>query len=408
MKKFLLKLVFLALIVASGFLFFRVCQLQREVVVLRETVQLLREEKRARPDPPKPEQQAETRALIEQQTATLRGLSFKRPVTYKSIGRDELRKVLETKLGEMYNPQELRDYERTLETLGLIPPGTNLREAILGLYDEQVAAFYVPEERALYTFKDATFSGNLDKVTLAHELTHALQDQNYDLTTFPLKVKDDDDLALATSALVEGDATVLMAQYYGEHLDVRNMLGDVMTGMMGQKTAKFQSAPPFFRDLLLFPYQQGAEFIMAVTLDGGTNALNELFTHPPVSTSQILHPEKYLHHRQDPEKIELKKLDVPGFRLIGNNVLGEFGIRSLLAQQLDALEAQRVAAGWNGDRYHVYETGTNGPTTLIWTTAWESEQDAGEFEEAYRRRAATAKISREGKHVRIEAKMDLK
>src|SRR5947209_6017203 len=301
MKKFLNNVLLLALSVAAGFLYWRNTDLRAKNVELRETVQLLEQEKRdlQAKSVAKPEEQPTTRAEIEQQTAALRGLSFKKPVTYKSIGREELRKVLETKLGEVYGPQELRDYGRTLETLGLIPPGTDLREAILGMYDEQVAAFYVPEERALYTFKDTTFSGNLDKVTLAHELTHALQDQNFDLTRFPLKVKDNDDLALATSALVEGDATVLMAQFYGEHLDLRNMLSDVMTGMLGQKTAKFQTAPAFFRELLLFPYQQGAEFATAVFVAGGTDALNEAFRHPPVSTKQILHPEKYLRDRHD-------------------------------------------------------------------------------------------------------------
>lgn len=407
MKKFLLKLVLLAMCVALGFQYWRIHELRRDREALRQTVLLLEQERRdlQAGSVAKPEEPPGTRAAIEAQTAALRGLAFKEPVTYKIIGRDELRKVLEGKLGEIYSPQELLDYGRTLETLGLIPEGTDLREAILGLYDEQVAAFYVPEERALYTFKDATFAGNLDKVTLAHELTHALQDQNFDLTTFPLKVKDNDDLALATSALVEGDATLLMAQFYGEHLDVRNMLSDVMTGMLGQKTSKFQSAPAYFREMLLFPYQQGTEFATAVFVAGGTDALNESFRHPPVSTKEILHPEKYLHDRQSPEVIQLKTRIPAGWRVIGNNVLGEFGVRSLLAQFLSVLEAQHVAAGWSGDRYEVFERGTNGPTALVWTTAWETDEAANQFEQAYRplmqKRGVVADVAREGKHVRI-------
>ena len=86
-------------------------------------------------------------------------------------------------------------------------------------------------------------------------------------------------------------------------------------------------------------------------------------------------------------------------------MLGEFGVRNLLAQEFNQLEAQRLAAGWNGDRYQVYESSSNGPTALLWTTAWETEADAGEFEAAYRRLAAkrgvAADVKRENSHVRV-------
>src|SRR3989442_9946080 len=153
MKKFLIKLSFLALFVALGFELWSVQKLRRDNALLREQLEQDRRELQSKAVP-KPDEKPASRTEIEQQTAALRGLSFKEPVTYKSIGRDELRKVLERKLAEVYNPQELRDYGRTLETLALVPEGTDLREAILGLYDEQVAAFYVPEEHTLYTFKD--------------------------------------------------------------------------------------------------------------------------------------------------------------------------------------------------------------------------------------------------------------
>ena len=134
---------------------------------------------------------------------------------------------------------------------------------IVSLYDEQVAAFYDPDERALYTFNDLVLSSNLDKMLLSHELTHALQDQNFDLQKFPLKVKDNDDLALATSALIEGDATVLMTRWYVENIDPGKMLGD-LGAMFGQNTAKLREAPPYMREMLLFPYQEGQQFAMTL------------------------------------------------------------------------------------------------------------------------------------------------
>ena len=417
MKKFLLQLVFLALLLAVAFLGWRVAEITRENRALRDTVAQLESERRelqqkdaARARALKPEEQADVRRQIEQQTSELRGLSFEQPVTYKMIERNELPRILQQKVREVYSPQELRDYSRALATLGLVPEGTDLQDVIVGLYDEQVAAFYVPEEHTLYTFKDAAFSGNLDRVTLAHELTHVLQDQNFDLTNFPLKVKDNDDLALATSALIEGDATVLMTQYYAQHLDTGNVLGDLLGGVMGQNTAKFQAAPAYLREMMLFPYEQGAEFATAVLLSGGTGALNEAFRHPPTCTKQILHPEEFLHNRREPEAIELEQPDPKDWKLIGNNVLGEFGIRSLLEQYGDAFQAERAAQGWDGDRYHVYERGTNGPTLLLWTTAWDTEQDAKEFETAYnqvvQRRGVSAQVQRDGDRVSIRQSKD--
>ena len=410
-------LAFLILLVALGYLAWQNVQLGQQVRVLRETVAQLEKERRelqqqkvdAKAPAAKPEASASVRQEIEQRTSELRGLQFKRPVNYKMIDRAGLREFLIKKVKEQYTDQEIRDYGRSLATLGLVPEGTDLMGAMISLYDEQVGAFYVPEERSLYTFKDQSWTSGLDKMLLSHELTHALQDQNFDLTKFPLKVKDNDDLALASAALMEGDATVLMTRFYAENADPARMIGDV-TALLGQNTAKLQAAPPYLRDMLLFPYVQGQQFVMALSVAGGTDALNDAFRHPPVSTQQILHPEKFLHDRRNPESLTLPRLDSKDWRLIGNNVVGEFGIRSLLEQSLGLFEALQVAQGWIGDRYNVYERGTNGPTALVWITAWDDEQHAAAFEDAYKglaqKRGVTARSNRDGVRVTIRQSSD--
>lgn len=389
MKNFLTKLALLALAATAGFFGWENHRLRGDVRKLRDTVQLLERERTPVAPAPVLDTGDRARALaeIEKQTSALRELPFQKPVQYKTIGREELREYLRKKLHEQYTPAELHDYGRTLETIGLIPGGTDLLAVVLGMYDEQVAAFYVPEERALYTFKDGGLASNLEKVTMAHELTHALQDQNFDLLKLPLRIKDNDDLALASSALVEGDATLLMGQYYGEHLDARNLLADVLGAVLGQRTAQFQSAPAYFREMMLFPYQEGAAFATAIFAAGGWEALNAAYRNPPQSTEEILHPEKFIGQRERPVRLELPAPPRAGWRKIGENTLGEFGLRSLFSQHHSVFEAVRAAQGWQGDRYQVYESSATGPVVLVWDSAWDTAADAEEFAASYRRLA---------------------
>ncbi len=416
MKKFLRDLVFVALLVALGYLGWRTLELSRQTRDLRDTVAQLEKERREAEQQHsgavadvKPENSVRVRSEIEQNTSELRGLPFKSPVNYKMIDRVELRGFLIKRLKEQYTDQQMRDYSRSLAAFGLVPDGMDLMSTVVGMYDEQVGAFYVPEERSLYTFKDLSWSGGLDKMLLSHELTHVLQDQNYDLTTFALRVKNNDDLALATTALIEGDATLLMTRFYAENVDPAHMLSD-LTAMLGQNTAKLAQAPPYLRELLLFPYQQGQQFASALFSAGGTDALNDAFRHPPMTSQQILHPDRFLRDRRDPQPVPVPPINDPDWRLIGNNVLGEFGVRSVLEQPLGLFEAQQIAQGWAADRYNVYEHGPGGPTGFIWITDWDSEPDAAAFQDAYRnatrKPGVTVKVHQDGKRVSIQQAAD--
>jgi hypothetical protein len=395
MKSFFVKLAFLGLLLASGYLGWQNHALRQKLGASRQTVHQLHREL-ARLDgrersvavtgprgPRADEQRDAVRRRIEQETASLRGLSFREPVKYKLIERARLRDLLVEKLDAQYRPEELARYGRSLAAMGLIPAETDLRETVLALYSEQVAAFYVPEERALYTFTEPLWTDTLDNMMLAHELTHALQDQNFDLTTFPLRLKDDDDRALATAALIEGDATLLMMQWYARQVQPGQMLGELQA-MLGQDTAALLAAPVYLREMLLFPYQEGQKFAAALHAHGGAAALNAAFGNPPVSTRQILNPLEYLQGDGKPHPVEMPSLQADGWTQIGDNTLGEFGIRTLLRERVGLFQAQLAARGWMGDRFHVYERSPTGPVGVIWVSRWETEQDAREFEAAYR------------------------
>jgi hypothetical protein len=185
--------------------------------------------------------------------------------------------------------------------------------------------------------------------------------------------------------------------------------------MFGQNTARLREAPAYLREMLVFPYQEGQQFAMALYSSGGNGAIDAAFRNPPTTTKDILHPDRFLHQRATPEQLDLPKLETGDWRLIGNNTLGEFGTRFVLEQGMGVYDAHVLAEGWNGDRYQVYERGTNGPAALVWMTAWETEPQATEFEAAYKKvvekRAVTPapglRIHREGKHVTIVQSPDL-
>jgi len=149
---------------------------------------------------------------------------------------------------------------------------------------------------------------------------------------------------------------------------------------MRQNTAKLLAAPPYLRDTLLFPYLRGQEYVMRLVAAGGSTAVDAAFRQLPASTEQILQPG----NRDEPRAVTVPPWPATGWRRIGNNVLGQFGIETLLRETVGEFRAQQAAAGWGGDRYHVYERGTNGPTGVIWASAWDTAHDAEEFEEVYR------------------------
>jgi hypothetical protein len=130
---------------------------------------------------------------------------------------------------------------------------------------------------------------------------------------------------------------------------------------------QLQKAPRYLRETLIFPYLRGQEFCAALSARGGYDAVSAAFKNPPTSTSQILHPEKYLSEpREEPIRIEFGDTTVNGEKPLADNVLGEFGTRVWLSQRFDSIAAEAVSKSWRGDRYLVFDHGN----ALVWKTQW--------------------------------------
>jgi len=320
------------------------------------------------------------RKPIEDAVAKIRGLDFQQPVVYDVLTRAGIKKTISEKLAEQYSDEDFRNVATGYAALGLLEPDYPLKKEYIDLLGEQVAAFYDQHQHKLFMFEDASLHSTQNRIILAHELTHALQDQHFGLLKMPLEIKDNDDLAIATSALIEGDATVAMSDYMLQNFTLKS-LRENLSGMFSQNMDQLQKAPLYLREMLIFPYLRGQEFCMVLRSRGGNEAVSAAFKDLPTSTSQILHPEKYLAQpRENPVRIAISDTAANGRKPVADNVLGEMGTRILLTQWGDSRTANDAASGWRGDRYLVFKEGTD--TELLWKTLWNSPDSAGKFMDA--------------------------
>jgi hypothetical protein len=314
---------------------------------------------------------------IERAVEEIRGLKFKEPVDYNILSRSEIKDVISGKLRDVYSDEEFAQVGAALGRLGLLPEGYPLRQAYVDLMGEQIAAFYDQHAHKLFMFEDATLDNQQNRVVLAHELTHALQDQHFSLKQLPLEIKTNDDRAMAASALVEGDATLVMNEYMMRNFSLQG-LKDSVTTTLTQDMAQLQKAPRFLRELLVFPYLRGLEFSSALFAGGGYDAISRAYANPPTSSAQILDPSKYLGTPLEPVTIDWADTALKGEKPTVDNVVGEFALRLLIAEWAPQLPAEEIANGWRGDRYLSYRLGE----TLIWQSVWADENEAAEFARA--------------------------
>jgi hypothetical protein len=331
------------------------------------------------------------------ETSTLRQLAVVRPVQSSTLSRTEIERAVVKNLDEDTSAADMHAAEVTLKKLGLVPPNFQYRALMIRLLTEQVAGYYEPKTRQFHLADWIDVEGQ--KPVMAHELTHALQDQHFDLRRFERWPKGDSDAELAAHALIEGDATLAMVMYVSSS-PIRALTFLKSLGSMGVDTKELDQAPRVIRESLLFPYQEGLNWTRALHKQGGWSQVSQAFTTLPQSTEQIMHPEKYLAH-EAPVKVRLADLTsllndsmkmTSGvktpvtWKQILSDVNGEWGTYLLLDQFLKSpADSRRAAAGWAGDRYAIYESSA-GQLAYVSSSTWDTLNDANEFFGAYFKR----------------------
>lgn len=320
---------------------------------------------------------------IRADVSLLRGLSSTKEVDCQFITKGELRERL-LDMGEEEYPQEEAQIEQeVLVLLDLIEEGQDLHDILLNLYSEEIIGFYDRELEELYVVSDMAGLGPMEEVTFAHEYTHALQDQHFDLDSLP-SPEDNSDICMAVDSLMEGDATLVEGMYFWQILDDSEREA-LFQEFEESEDGAFEAAPRVIQENLVFPYEAGIEFVIALYERGGWDAVNRAYSDPPQSTEQILHPEKYYLERDEPQAVTMRDLEGTlghGWSQLETDVLGELNMRIYLETFVDTSQATRAAEGWDGDRY-VYLKDAEGRKLLVLHSFWDSVTDAQEFFDAY-------------------------
>ncbi|MGB2624231.1 MAG: hypothetical protein WA857_02135 [Candidatus Acidiferrum sp.] len=322
-----------------------------------------------------------------QQVSQITGLKLLTPLKKTLRSREEIRAYVIREMDDEKNPAERYGEERSAEAFGLIPKGFDLDHFMVELLTEQIAGLYDPKAREFYVADWIPLDDQ--RMVMAHELTHALQDQHFHIDAWVKAARPNDDAELARESVLEGSAMAAMVDYLlqGTGRSVEDLPPfdpSVFAGDLSS-TPKLQEAPPFLKDSLVFPYLAGLTFSAAILRKAGWSGVSAVFARPPVSTQQIMHPALYKSEKT-PVSVAIPALD----KLLGSdwpkideNVMGEFGWKEVLKQFLDEDRAAPLAAAWEGDKYALYEQKQTKRMVLAARLRLDSEDHAGAFFSGY-------------------------
>ena len=349
----------------------------------------------------------------------IRGFAFREQVPVTVIDDRKAREYALARFRRLTPEATIRADQSAFRLLGLVPPNLDLLKTLLDVLEEQAGGYYDPGTKSFYLLAD--MPKEMIALLTAHEMTHALEDQRYDIDGRLAKVIDDDDASFALSAVVEGSATIAAAIYVAKRAAAGRLDPDRVGGM-GQAvpTDRLSAMPEVLRRQLLGPYVLGMRFLARGRVDRLQEGfprrdVDAAWAHLPQSSEQILHPEKYWDpaRRDDPKRVAIpnpSRILGKGFTRAGSGVLGELTLGSLVgAKTPEPAElasdvvpwTNAAASGWGGDRYELW---TNGDAAvLLLATVWDTENDAAEFAAALPRDRAAFTFRRMGVRVGIVA-----
>jgi hypothetical protein len=334
------------------------------------------------------------------------GLRIKREVKRKLTSRDEVYSYLTQHLNDE-DAQRLRRSELVLKKFGLLPRDFNLETFLVALLKEEVAGYYDPKTKTVNLLDWVPIAEQ--EPVMAHELTHALQDQDINLQKWMKKGDKDlaeirkdptpsdienDEIDNAREAVIEGQAQAMMFQYAiaptGHTITSSPALVDAMqeetlTGTSSTKV--FNQAPIFLKESLTFPYSYGMGFVIKLLQQGGKEkAFADLLHNPPHTTRQIMQPETYLAGEKiEPMRIPDFRRDFKDYKKFDIGAMGEFDVSVLIEQYADKNMAKKMYPEWRGGYYFAAKPkdNTEAPLAVLYVSRWSNSESAAAFAGIY-------------------------
>jgi hypothetical protein len=365
------------------------------------------------------------------------GLPIKREVKRKLTSRDEVVSYLTKHLNDE-DTQRLRRSELVLKKFGLLPRDFNLETFLVALLREEVAGYYDPKTRTVNLLDWVPIEEQ--EPVMAHELTHALQDQSFGLQKWMKRGEKDlgeikkdptpadienDEMDNAREAVIEGQAQAIMFQYAiaptGKSIVNAPSLVDAMeeetlTGTAGTKV--FNEAPIFLKESLTFPYSYGMQFVVKLMQKGGKErAFAGVLQNPPHTTRQIMEPETYLSGEKiEPMRVPDFKHDFKDYQKFDIGAMGEFDVAVLVEEYAGKPLSKKLSPAWRGGYYYAARPKANAaaPLALLYVSRWSNAGKASEFAAIYAqslkkryKKADVAGDPASGKSQDADAKADL-
>jgi hypothetical protein len=339
------------------------------------------------------------------------GLPIRKQVKRRLTSRDEVEAYL-TKHMKDEDVKRLQRSELVLKKFGLLPRDFDLEKLLVALLREQVAGYYDPKTKTVNLLDWVPMEEQ--EPVMAHELTHALQDQAIGLDKWMKRGEKDlgeikkdptpedienDEMDDTREAVVEGQAETVMLQYelapVGRSiLDSPDLVSSMESQMEnGTDDSKvFKDAPIFLRESLTFPYSYGLTFEIKLLENGGKEkAFDGVLANPPHTTRQIMQPETYLAGEQIPPMpvVEFQR-DFKDYIKFDIGAMGEFDVAVLVEQYAGKKLAERLYPEWRGGYYYAARPKGDAaaPLGLFYVSRWSDAEKAAEFGEIYARSLA--------------------